>query len=125
MGKARWAVVVAVVCLVVAAVAVAYAAGKARAVPVQEVVRARRFEVVDSTGKGRATFGVLPSGDIGVMLMGKSGVTRAALRVQTDGDTALSVWDEDGKVRLGLGVVAEAPSLVLFDREGKVMWQAP
>ena len=57
MKRSRWAVVVVAVCLVVTVAAVAYAAGKATAVPVQEVVRARRFEVVDSAGKVVADLG--------------------------------------------------------------------
>jgi hypothetical protein len=53
----RWVIVVLAACLVITAAALAYAAGKAKAVPVQDVVRAKRFEVVDSRGHVRVEFG--------------------------------------------------------------------
>ena len=53
--RARWAVLVVVVCLVVTALAIVYAGGK-RGVPVQKVVRARRFELVDAARKVRRSW---------------------------------------------------------------------
>jgi len=54
MSRGRWAVIIVAVCLAVTVAAVAYAAGKAKAAPVPEVVRARKFELVDSRGRCRA-----------------------------------------------------------------------
>ena len=51
MSKGKWAVVLAVL-VVLAAIALAYAAGQAKAAA-PEVVRAQRFEVVDAEGRVR------------------------------------------------------------------------
>jgi len=149
MGKARWAVVVTAVCLVVAAVAVAYVAGKAKAVPVQEVVRAKRFELVDAKGAVR---GVISMGEDarspGVAFLDAKGKRRAELTTKSDGSSLLALHDKSGWVRLTLTQLTEGtafltlhdeenrirvllevasdgnPTLVMLDKE-KVLWQAP
>jgi len=97
MGKGRWAALGVVVCLVVTVAAVAYAAGQAKAVPVAEVVRARRFELVDADGK-----------------------ERAVLRIAAEGTPMLVLWDNNGKVSAGLGLGPDgSPNLALVDANGK------
>jgi hypothetical protein len=73
MRAARWAVVFAAVCAVVAVAGVAYAAGKAKAVPVAEVVRARRVEVADGKGRARGVLPVMDNGSVGLVLASKDG----------------------------------------------------
>jgi len=200
MGNGKWLVVLAVLCLAVALVAVAYAAGKAKAVPVQQVVRAKRFELVDRQGRVRGEFRTEAyDGSPSLRLFGRDGKPCAALAVSgnrggvwlcdRDGDGSSSlaaamafgillgdtdwgakrqaflqpdalrlldsyhprVWvgfwqnegprvelrDKGGKIRAALGVTgmetiatgdthktAES-SLVLFDKEGKVLWRVP
>jgi hypothetical protein len=82
---------------------------------VADVVRARSFEVVDAAGKVTATLGVLPGGT----------------------SPALLLWDTAGNLRVTLGPIAYADlktgaiinrpesSLLLFDKDRKVLWQAP
>jgi len=60
MSRPKWAALVVGACLVVTAVALAYAAGKADSVPAGEVVRAQGFEVVDGEGRVRARLGLAP-----------------------------------------------------------------
>ena len=61
--RAKWAIAIVVVCLVVMVAAIAYAAGRAsapEAAPdaVAEVIRAQRFELVDAEGKVRGALGM-------------------------------------------------------------------
>lgn len=78
----------------VAAVAVAYAAGAAKPVPVQEVVRARRFEVVDEKGKVRAVIGPQRNGGFGLWLYGQDGNAVAML------DTSVTAGRDAGNLSL-------------------------
>lgn len=147
------------------------------------VVRAEKFEVVDSggrmlavwssaapggcglffydgTGKKRAQLAVLADGSPSLSVSDKDGETRAALMVMPDGSPILALYDEDGQRRATLmvlpdggpslsvldkdgqtratlgatstetiatGVVHQRPesSLVLFDKDSKVLWEAP
>ena len=92
MSRGKWAVVLAVV-VVLAAVAAAYAAGQAT-VPVQEVVRAQRFELVDGTGKVRAMLAVASDGRAGLMLADEKGKARAVLTLDSEGSPNLFLSDK-------------------------------
>ncbi len=85
MSRGKWAMMTVAVCVLAAAVAVAYAAGTQAAVPVQEVVKAQRFELVDAEGKARAVL-ALKDGDPGLVLLDKDGRPRAWL----DGGNSVS-----------------------------------
>ena len=101
MGRARLVVVIAVVCAVVTAAAIAYGAGKVSA---PEVMRAQRFELLDSEGKVKAVLG-----------MGRHGPIVGGLKiVDLDGNT---IFEEGAVVVSGGGV--ELPYLVLMDEEGR------
>jgi len=80
--EARLMVVVALV-LVVVAMAVVYAAEKAKTAPVQEVVRAKRFEVVDEKGKVK----------ISLACEGESGA-----------NPRCTIYDSRGQARLMVGI---------------------
>jgi hypothetical protein len=180
--RAKWAILVAAVCLVVTVAAVAYAAGQAKtAAP--KVVRAQKFEVVDAQGRVRATLGLLPDGSPSLELTDEQGKTRAQLSLYSDGSPylglqdaklmphamlgvrsdgspylglqdaklktraelsldsggrpSLALSDEQGKTRAAMGTTSPETthtgateqnvefSLVLFDKQGKVLWQAP
>jgi hypothetical protein len=157
--RAKWAILVAAVCLVVTVAAVAYAAGQAKtATP--KVVRAQKFEVVDAQGRVRATLGLLPDGSPSLELTDEQGKTRAQLSLYSDGSPylglqdaklktraelsldsggrpSLALSDEQGKTRATMGTTSPETthtgateqnaefSLVLFDKQGKVLWQAP
>ena len=70
---------------------------------VQDVVRAKKFQVVDDQGK-----------------------KRAALGLSDDGGPALLLYDADGKKRAGLFLASDgSPSLSLYRKGGTVAWHAP
>jgi hypothetical protein len=101
MTKGRWALVIGTVCLVVAVVAVAYAAGKATSA-VPDVIRARRFELVDEGGRTRAVMQTWrPSGEstrTTLELLDGRGYTLAELRLDTEGQGRVTSY-----LRLGGG----------------------
>ncbi len=68
---------------------------------VAEVIRAKRFEMVD-----------------------EDGMLRAALTLLA-GEPRLFLYDKDEKVRAGLALVDGEPHLRLFDKNGKPIWTAP
>ena len=88
--------------------------------PAAKVMRAERFEVVDSTGRARAVFGERSNGELGLAVFGKDGGVRAMLAVIADGSTELALRDQRGRVRAALSVWPDGtPRLALFDSEGK------
>ena len=151
MSRSKWAIVV-VVLVVLAAVATAYAAGKTAA-PVQEVVRAKRFELVDAEGrvrieigmggvdrrwqtpgvrlldqKGnvRATLEVYPQGHPNLTLRDEKGEVRAMLALAFDDSPVIWMYDEKGKTRAVGGLGSDgSPILTLRDKEGEAIWSAP
>ena len=101
-----------------------------------KVVRAQKFEVVDSNGAMRGIFDVLPDGNPGLVLVDKNGKTRASFSVLPDG-SGLGLFDKEGKLRAGLGAVeleagrtgattrTVAYSLTFYDQDERVIWKAP
>ncbi len=98
---------------------------------VAEVVKARRFEVVDAAGKVRAALGLLPLGEAALVLYegstrpsedaaGKVGTMRAILHLDPDGRPFLRLLDAPpGKAAVNLGVRRDGmPDLVLWDPAG-------
>jgi hypothetical protein len=141
----KWAMVL-VACAVLAAMAVAYAAGQAKAAA-PKVVRAQRFEVVDAEGRVRGEIGlgtdghtpglmfcndkgkvcamlvVSPDGSSSLMLSDAKGGTRGALMVGSDGRPNLWLYDGNakGKLRAALSVGSDGqPSLGLYDAKGEL-----
>ncbi len=89
------------------------AAGEAEA-PAPKVLRAEGFEVVDSQGKVCAALGLKSDGTSALALRDKDGKGRAVL-----GTTELET------IRTGESGKTAESSLVLFDKDGKGLWQAP
>ena len=106
-----------------------------------DVVRARRFELVDAAGEVRAVLAVdgdgtglvlldaagrpgvgltvLPEGRPGLTLLDAAGVGRAGLVVNADGSSVLSLHDAVGTARAALQVNAGGnPVLGLGDAAG-------
>jgi hypothetical protein len=93
---------------------------------VQEVVRAKRFEVVDDQGKRRAALGLTADGSPAFWLYDATGKTRVELHVLPDGSTDLLLYDAAGERRAWLGLTPDgSPYLWLRDTAGKVIWHAP
>lgn len=89
--------------------------------PPTKVLRAERFEAVDSQGTLRAGLGVMPDGRPGLLLADKDGKPAASLFVLPDGSPALGLFDKDGTLRAGLSVRPDgSPALGLQDTDGKL-----
>jgi len=98
----------------------------------EDVVRARRFELVDDAGETRA---VLDTGHdreehVGLTLFDTEGKARASLGVMPDGFASLSLGDEDGREVIKItasAVVGESVSsdsvVALKDKSGQTRVQ--
>jgi hypothetical protein len=124
------------------------AAGEAQA-PVSKVLRAERFEVVDSQGNARAFLAVLSDGSPALALGAKDGKIRAMLTLRPDGSPMLNLVDKarkgravltlrpdgspvlrllnkEGKAGAMLSVLSDgSPELRLWDKAGRTLWSAP
>jgi len=103
----------------------------------RKVVTAQAFRLVDRDGKLRATLGLGPEGSAGLAVRDNGDVDRVVMYLQPDGSPAVSLADRDGQQRAVLGCLAppltptgsiqvgRESSLVLFDKDGKVIWKTP
>jgi hypothetical protein len=85
----------------------------------------------------RAGLGVLPNGSPGLALLDRAGRTRATLNLASEGRPNLILSDGAGKTRATLGTASlegvktgeekslPESSLIFFDNDGKLIWQAP
>ncbi len=88
-----------------------------RAVP--KVVEAERFVLRDTRGKILATLGTEASGT-SLSVYDQNGKPRAGLSVIADGAPVLVLFDQNGKDRAGLVLGADGtPALALLDQNGK------
>lgn len=94
-----------------------------------------KLRLFDEKGKPRA--GLAVSSEVtGLGLYDENGVPRASLRVGNRGPS-IDLWGSDGnhrlalrrteleRVKTGQGIIRPESSIVLFDKEGKVIWKAP
>ena len=93
--------------------------------PVAEVVRAKRFELVDSEGKVCATLALDEDGCPGLHLCDREGHERAELALDMDGALHLTMRTKSGGVFgiLGFGTDWRL-GLQLFDGNRQVIWAA-
>jgi hypothetical protein len=106
-------------CVVVTVAAVAYAAGKAKAVPVAEVVRARRFEVVDAAGKVRAKLETTPEGESELWLGCAGPYQSIHLVLLPDNLPLVSLSGPEGTGGIMLDLTEESPRVTLWHKDGK------
>jgi hypothetical protein len=93
--------------------------------------------VKDRVAAGGLTLGVTRDGEAGLDLAARDKTLRASFRIDSDGLPALRLRDERQKTRAALGHIdledpqsgsvekRSAASMVLFNKEGKIMWRAP
>jgi hypothetical protein len=116
MTRARWMSVVVAAGLAASVLALSCAAGTG---PSPEVLRAQRFELVDSSGDVR---GVLSLGDKAcprLALFDENGNARVRLMLCLDGTPVLSLYDESGRGGVALVAGAEgSPGMSLRDEQG-------
>jgi hypothetical protein len=100
--------------LVTLAAALLVLAPSIRAAPdpqaVQPVLRAERFELVDSTGQVNAVLGTHED-VVGLIVMGPSGDSRVRAAVGTDGFPIVAVRNPTGTAGIGLTVRADDTAL--------------
>jgi hypothetical protein len=87
---------------------------------VAEVVKARKFVVVDDQGKERGLFWVQPAtGATNLALAGRDGTFRLHLGVMPDGSPGVFLFEKDGKTnRISMVVQPDGnPGLVVHDHE--------
>jgi hypothetical protein len=91
---------------------------------------------IDKNGKRRAGLTTSATGSPDLKLSDKNGKPRAILGVSVDGEPSLILADENrslawfghaGLENTRTGTVEKRPAsaLVLYDKEGKVLWKAP
>ena len=87
---------------------------------VEDVIRAKRFEVVDDEGRPRVIVGAQPTA-AGLLLLDANGSTVAELAVSDEhGAVALTLYDLRGQARATLDLDANgAPNLALHDMAGE------
>ncbi len=111
--KLKCAIVIAVLCLLVAVAAVAWAAGQEK-VSAPQVIRAQKFEVVDEKGAVRAEFGLTELAGGGVALCDENGKARAGIAVSDMGPVNLTLTDEHQTPRISMSVHAGITSVQLL-----------
>lgn len=90
---------------------------------VANVIRAKKFELVDEQGESRAELSM--SGDNpSLALYASKGDSCARLAVIGD-DAVLTLIDKQGTFRVSLGVIGAKSSLALADENEKIIWSAP
>ena len=86
----------------------------------EEVVRAKRFELVDENGEVRAVLG-FTKGASALWLCDENGNARVALKVAPDGSPVLTFANQAGKQCLGFAVMPDGtPMMVMFDAADKM-----
>lgn len=94
--------------------------------PVAEVVRGKRFELVDGEGRVRAALVLHEDGTPGLDLWDDNGNVRATLVLSREGIPRLNLLGKTGEVRAALGFGTDwRVGLVLSDPHGQVLWSAP
>jgi hypothetical protein len=85
-----------------------------------DVIRAKTFELVDSTGNIRGKFGTNDKGVPTLVLWDSTGKTRASLDTNDKSEAMLALFDSNGKRRASLDVFKDEPYIALCDSAGKV-----
>ncbi len=92
--------------------------------PKQEVIRASRFELVDTKGKVRAVFAMTPADEPRLALADRAGNIQAMLSVEPvpgdlDGIPTLRLFDKAGKMRTDIKLTRDGnPEVVLRNKNG-------
>ena len=88
-----------------------------------EVVKAKRFEVVDAQGRVRAALGFTEDGKQVLNLSDEAENVRASLRLAPDGSPVLGMRDAAGKAQIMLAMTKEGQMLGMSDGAGNLQAQ--
>ncbi len=104
-------------------------AGHRRAAMNQNAEGEYSFVISDTSGTRRFGVGATKRGFTGLNVTDGSGVIRANLYADDDGeDSGFRAWDADGRVRAKLGYLGGDPAefgVRVLDSQGQVVWKAP
>jgi len=95
-----------------------------KAAPTQEIVRAKKFELVDSKGRVRALFEMTPADEPRLVFADRAGKIQAMLSIEPvprerDGIPALALFDKAGKKRIDIKLTLEGnPVISLHNKNG-------
>lgn len=91
-----------------------------------EVVRARKFVLVDEEDQPRGLWNVFADGSTGLALAGEDDKPGGVWAVLADGSSALNLFDKNGRVGAKLAVGTDgSTALTLADKDGKIIFRAP
>ncbi|TAK03203.1 MAG: hypothetical protein EPO39_12400 [Candidatus Manganitrophaceae bacterium] len=100
----------------------------------KKTVTAEDFHLVDKEGKLRGALFVSAQGEPGFALFDKDGKNRILLMVHADGSALIDLLDQEGNARARLGLANDGssglklvgdPTVALFDKAKKPIWNAP
>ncbi len=105
---------------IAALVLVAAGAAMGQEPPPPKVIQAEKFEVIDGSGKARASLAANGNGSCSLGLLDTEGVARAGLIVERDGSSRLQLADRKGQNRVWCGANQDGSSgILLYDEEFK------
>ena len=84
----------------------------------EEVVRAKRFELVNEEGEIRAILGTGPDDTVGITLLGQGESDRLSLGTHSDGSSTIALQDEEGRERVKLSAGVSGPVVNIKDENG-------
>jgi len=91
-----------------------------QAAPADQVVRARKFELVDQQGRVRGVLGDLGFGSVGMSVRDSDGTMRVGLSVLPDGKAVVSFYTKEGRPGAALGIGPDGnPTMLLARGDGK------
>jgi len=120
-GKMRWSVTMLlplVVCVLLGSDVLGTARSEDETVPKE--IRARKFVVVDETGKERAEFGIMENGEAGMVIWNKKKSTAMAVGVDHTGMPNIVFQNSKGEALLELAMLEDKyPAFIMSDADGK------
>jgi hypothetical protein len=85
---------------------------------VNDVIRAKRFELVNDEGQVRAVLAARPEGNVGLWFVGASSTTiRASLGISSDDVALLNLFDEQQRLRANVVVDASGAHSIMSLRD--------
>lgn len=101
----------------------------AQAPSVPAVIKAQKFQLVDSNGKTLATLGALQDNGMsgnGIAFYDSQGVRRIGMGVLNDGSSGFALSDAQGKRRIVVGVDGTGNlGVMAYDSQGNIIYQKP
>ena len=120
-GKMRWSVTMLLplaVCVLLGSGVLGTARSKDETVPNE--IRARKFVVVDDTGKERAEFGIMENGETGMVVWNKNRSAAVSVSMDRFGMPRIVFENSKSEALLELGILEDRfPAFVMRDANGR------